>query len=103
MDNTHSVKTITAKPTKDAGYGGTPGAPAFRIGKQQQQDKEGAESINVDSDKVDSASSSGLSSGDLSGLSRDELIKRLQHARLSSNSTGSAPKNRTRSHPKDAT
>ena len=34
LDGTHSVKTISAKPCEDKVYGGTPGAPAFRVGRK---------------------------------------------------------------------
>ena len=95
------MKSIRAKPQKDSGYGGTPGAPAFRLGRQQQQDKEDENIIEVGSDDDNDGSSSGASGGDLSELSREELIKRLRRAHVSK-PTGSAPNNRSGSHSKAA-
>ena len=96
LDGTHSVKSISAKPRGDKLYGGTPGAPAFRIGrKQKKQDGKAAESINVDSDDEDASNPSG-SSDDISKLSKEELIQRLRNASVSTKPKGSAPKHRSR-------
>ena len=96
LDGTHSVKSISAKPRGDKLYGGTPGAPAFRVGgKQKKQDGKAAESINVDSDDKDTSNPSGPSD-DISKLSREELIQRLRNASVSTKPKGSAPTNHSR-------
>ena len=96
LDGTHSVKSISAKPRGDKLYGGTPGAPAFRIGrKQKKQDGKAAKSINVDSDDEDASNPSG-SSDDISKLSKEELIQRLHNTSVSTKPKGSTPKHHSR-------
>ena len=96
LDGTHSVKSISAKPRGDKLYGGTPGAPAFRVGgKQNNQEGKTAESISVDSDDEDASNTSG-SSDDISKLSKEELIQRLRNASVSTKPKGSAPTHRSR-------
>lgn len=96
LDGTHSVKSISAKPRGDKLYGGTPGAPAFRVGrKQKKQDGKAAKNINVDSDD-DDVSNPSSSSDDISKLSKEELIQRLRNASVSTKPKGSAPKHRSR-------
>ena len=85
LDGTHSVKSIRERPGKGKKYGGSPGAPAFKVGgdKTKQQD-----SVDIDnSDKEEEI--------DISALSRDELIARLQNATISGKHKGSAPTSET--------
>ena len=97
LDGTHSVKSIRDKPRGDNVYGGTPGAPAFRVGREKKkQDGKVAGSINVDSDDEDASIPSGLSDDNLSRLSKEELIQRLRDTRVSTRPKGSAPTNRSR-------
>jgi len=96
LDGTHSVKSINAKPRGDNLYGGTPGAPAFKVGKKtKQRDQSATASIVVDSDN-DGASNLSDSSDDISTLSKEELIKRPRNAKVSSQPKGSAPDYRSR-------
>ena len=87
LDDKKSVNTIHPKSgsEKDTGYGGSPGAPAFKIGskqKQQRKDKETIE-INSDSDKE--------KDDELENLSKEELIERLRRTKLDSDQRASAP------------
>jgi hypothetical protein len=99
LDGTHSVKTMTERP--GSAYGGSPGAPTFKVGgNEKQQGGEGSkegDAIEVNSDSDDDMSA-------LSSLSKDELIARLRKATVSSQPTGSAPasgKRRPRSDSSD--
>ena len=85
LDGTHSVKSIRERPGKGKKYGGSPGAPAFKVGgdKKKQQD-------NVDIDNSDKEEET-----DISALSREELIARLQNATISGKHKGSAPTSET--------
>ena len=97
LDDTHSVKSIRAKPRGDNVYGGTPGAPAFRVGgEKKKQDGDVARSIRVDSDDDDANIPSGLSDDNLSRMSKEELIQRLRNTRVSTRPKGSAPAIRSR-------
>ena len=81
LDGENSVKTLSQKP--GSRYGGSPGAPTFRVGqgKKAAQEKDG-DVIDVDAGDDVSV---------LSTLSREELIRRLREANLESNQKGSAP------------
>lgn len=79
LDGTHSVKTIRERPGKGNKYGGSPGAPAFQIGGEQKQKQTVIELDDKDEEM------------DLSELTREQLIARLQKASISGKSKGSAP------------
>ena len=97
LDGTHSVKSISAKPRGNNLYGGTRGAPAFRVGgDKNKKDGKATESINVDSDNEDASDPSGSSDDNLSRLSKEELIQRLRNTSVSTRHKGSAPANRSR-------
>ena len=87
LDGAHSVKTLSERP--GSGYGGSPGAPTFKVGTGQKpaRVKEGGK---VTLDGKDDGSMS-----DLSTLSKDQLIALLRKkATLGDNHKGSAPKER---------
>jgi hypothetical protein len=79
LDGTHSVKSIRERPEKGKKYGGSPGAPAFQVGGEQKQKQTVIELDDKDEEM------------DLSGLTRQELIARLQKASISEKPKGSAP------------
>ncbi len=93
LDGTLSVKTLLERP--GSGYGGSPGAPTFKVGtgKKPAQAKEG-KVVDLDGSDNDSMS-------DLSTLSKDQLIVLLhKKATLGVNHKGFTPKEREaeRSH-----
>ena len=79
LDGTHSVKTIRERPGKGNVYGGSPGAPVFQIGGEQKKKQTVIELDDKDEEM------------DLSELTREQLIARLQKASISGKSKGSAP------------
>ena len=79
LDGTHSVKSIRERPGKGNKYGGSPGAPSFQVGGKQKQ-KQTVIELEDNDEEID-----------LSGLTREQLIARLQEASISEKPKGSAP------------
>ena len=79
LDGTHSVKSIQEHPGKGNKHGGSPGASVFWVGGEQKQKQTVIELDNKNEEM------------DLSGMTRDELITRLQKANISGKSEDSAP------------
>ena len=85
LDGTHSVKSIRERPGKGNKYGGSPGAPAFKVGRDKTTQQDGIDDDNSDEEEETN----------LAALSRDELITRLQNATISGKHKGSAPDSET--------
>ena len=79
LDGTHFLKSIRERPGKGNKYGGSPGAPTFKVGVEQKQKK-----TVIELDNKEEAI-------DLTKVSREELIARLQKASISEKCKGSAP------------
>ena len=85
LEGTHSVKSIRERPGKGKKYGGSPGAPAFQVGGEKTPVKA---SIAIDDSDEDEEAN-------LSKLTREELIARLEKATISGKPKGSAPASET--------
>ena len=95
LDDERSVDTVRAKPgsskPKATGYGGSPGAPAFKVGGKKGQEEDAIDTVDIDSDNEEEADKAATASDPFGHLSRDELVEQLKKATLSSKPTGSAP------------
>ena len=96
MNNDKFVDTIHLKTDseKDTGYGGSLGAPVFKLGDQQQQ----SGAASGDAIKIDSDNKGGDNESKLMKLSKEDLVKMMQPAKLGSKKWASVPKRVKRSH-----
>jgi hypothetical protein len=97
LDDAGSVHSIRQKPgaklkATNSGYGGSPGAPTFQVGgNKKHKGEEDVETVEINSDDGEKAGAAATAPNNLEELSREELLELLRKAKLSSQSTGSAP------------
>ena len=97
LDDAGSVHSIRQKPgakpkATNSGYGGSPGAPTFQVGgNKKHKGEEDVEPVEINSDDDEKAGAAATAPDNLEELSRKELLELLRKAKLSSQSTGSAP------------
>ena len=97
IDDEGSTTTIRQKPGEkpkatNSGYGGSPGAPTFQVGGNKKKEGEmEVVTVDVDSDDEEVEDAAATASDNLEDLPRDELIKLVRNAQISSHPTGSAP------------